>query len=119
MDRADYSPRKVLAGDGDLTREAFRETLLKALLEGGWSCIPSQRYRRIHAIYDYGLLGYDIKENLLKLWDRHFALEDSMRAVPLPHANPGRRRGDNTVPMVNDEKTGTVYRADHLAQRFL
>ncbi|XP_030539507.1 glycine--tRNA ligase, mitochondrial 1-like [Rhodamnia argentea] len=100
-----FSIHEALADDGAVTREEFRETVIKALKD----C-------RFYGPGGYGLPGNAIKLSVLGLWKQHFALEENMRDMVCPYVMPDGVK--ETVPMVKDEETGVCYRADHLLKDF-
>ncbi|KAI6677310.1 hypothetical protein NL676_038106 [Syzygium grande] len=112
------------AGDGALTREAFRHAVVNTL-ERRLFYIPSFKiYRGVAGLYDYGPPGCAVKSNVLAYWRQHFVHEESMLEVDCPCVTPeivlkaSGHVDKFTDLMVKDEKTGTCYRADHLLKDF-
>ncbi|XP_010066465.2 glycine--tRNA ligase, mitochondrial 1 [Eucalyptus grandis] len=112
------------AGDGALTREAFRHAVVNTL-ERRLFFIPSFKiYRGVAGLYDYGPPGCAVKSNVLAYWRQHFVHEENMLEVDCPCVTPeivlkaSGHVDKFTDLMVKDEKTGTCYRADHLLKDF-
>ncbi|XP_030461729.1 glycine--tRNA ligase, mitochondrial 1-like [Syzygium oleosum] len=112
------------AGDGALTREAFRHAVVNTL-ERRLFYIPSFKiYRGVAGLYDYGPPGCAVKSNVLAYWRQHFVHEENMLEVDCPCVTPeivlkaSGHVDKFTDLMVKDEKTGTCYRADHLLKDF-
>ncbi|KAL2234515.1 UNVERIFIED_CONTAM: Glycine--tRNA ligase, mitochondrial 1 [Sesamum indicum] len=105
-------------------KEAFRQAVLNTL-ERRLFYIPSYKiYGGIAGLYDYGPPGCAIKANVLAFWRQHFVLEENMLEVDCPCVTPeivlkaSGHVDKFTDLMVNDEKSGTCYRADHLLKDY-
>lgn len=105
-------------------REAFRKAVVNTL-ERRLFYIPSFKiYHGVAGLYDYGPLGCAVESNVLAFWRQHFVMEENMLEVRCPCVTPevvlkaSGHVDKFTDLMVNDEKTGTCYRADHLLKDF-
>ncbi|KAH7658748.1 Glycyl-tRNA synthetase/DNA polymerase subunit gamma-2 protein [Dioscorea alata] len=107
-----------------LSNDALRQAVVN-ILERRLFIIPSFKiYRGVSGLYDYGPPGCAVKSNVLALWRQHFVMEENMLEVDCPCVTPevvlkaSGHVDKFTDLMVNDEKTGTCYRADHLLKDY-
>ncbi|KAI3864470.1 hypothetical protein MKW92_032468 [Papaver armeniacum] len=101
-------------GGGTMHKEEeFRKNLMN-MLEAKSFYKPSFKiYGGVAGLYDYGDPGVKVKSNVLAFWRKHFVLEENMLSLKASgHVEKF------TDLMVNDEITGTCYRADHLLKDF-
>ncbi|KAL0380302.1 UNVERIFIED_CONTAM: Glycine--tRNA ligase, mitochondrial 1 [Sesamum angustifolium] len=118
------SSLRALCSVTEFQKEAFRQAVLNTL-ERRLFYIPSFKiYGGIAGLYDYGPPGCAVKANVLAFWRQHFVLEENMLEVDCPCVTPeivlkaSGHVDKFTDLMVNDEKSGICYRADHLLKDY-
>ncbi len=77
-------------------------------------------YGGLGGFYDYGPLGAQLKENILKIWKEQFIIHDGLLTLDSPNLGPevlyvaSGHTDKFTDYMVKCEKCGHVFRADEL-----
>lgn len=82
-------------------------------------------YGGVSGLFDYGPPGKALKDNILRLWESHFVLEEDLLEIeasqltlePVLKASGHVERFADL--MVKDTKTGECYRLDHLIKGHL
>lgn len=103
--------------------DSTMEDLIALLKRRGYVFQGSLIYGGLAGTYDYGPYGVMLRENLKRLWWRHFvysrsdmyALDASILMNPSVWVASGHAEGFSD-PLVEDNKTGKRYRADHLLE---
>lgn len=76
-------------------------------------------------MYDYGLAGCGVRDNLLAVWSQYFIVERDMLELeaPCPTPAPVLEANDDVDKfsglMAKDVETGDCYMADHLLKEYL
>lgn len=82
-------------------------------------------YGGVSGLYDYGPPGCALQANLVEMWRKHFVLEEGMLEVDCTMLTPHdvlKTSGhvDKFADwMCKDQKTGEIFRADHLVEDVL
>lgn len=103
--------------------DSTMEDLIALLKRRGYVFQGSLIYGGLAGTYDYGPYGVMLRENLKRLWWQHFvysrsdmyALDASILMSPSVWVASGHAEGFSD-PLVEDNKTGKRYRADHLLE---
>lgn len=102
------------------------ETARSWAKENGFIFPSSEIYGGFAAVYDYGHLGYLLKENIKRAWEKSMlqerndvvSLDSGIFMHPKTWEASGHLASFSDV-LVEDKKTNIRYRADHLVEEWL
>jgi glycyl-tRNA synthetase len=104
----------------------YNQAACKDLLTRKFFFTPSfEIYGGCAGFYDYGPLGFAVKQNVENLWRNHFILEEDMLEVGCTNIvldkvlQVSGHVGKFSDLMIKDTKTGTPHRADKLIQEHI
>lgn len=108
------------------TGQPFDRQSLDSLLRRRLFYTPSfEIYGGVSGLYDYGPPGCSLQANIVDLWRKHFVLEEDMLEVDCTVLTPHdvlKTSGhvDKFADwMCKDQKSGEIFRADHLVEEVL
>ena len=122
--KLDFKPSMatVTSKAGQTVDRAFFDSLLKRRL----FYTPSfEIYGGYSGLFDYGPPGCALLANIVDQWRKHFILEEDMLEVDCPAITPYEvLKTSGHVDkfadwMCKDQKTGEIFRADHLVEEVL
>ncbi|GFZ47268.1 AP-4-A synthetase, partial [Saitozyma sp. JCM 24511] len=108
------------------TAHDFDKAVLDALLARRFFFSPAfEIYGGVAGLYDYGPTGSGLQANILDAWRKHYIIEEDMleldtTIMTLSEVLKTSGHVDKFADwMVKDEKTGEIFRADHLVEAVL
>ncbi len=113
------------AGTGEKkseTRRATSEDIFSFAIRRGFFWPSYEIYGGLSGFYDLGPNGARLRDNILSVWKRIYAVEEGMLEISGPAIGPGdvyRASGhlsEFTDYITSCEKCGEVYRADHILE---
>lgn len=108
-----------------MSNEFSREALDSILKRRFFFAPAFEIYGGVSGLYDYGPPGCAFQANVVDVWRKHFVLEEDMLEVDTTMLTPHEvLKTSGHVDkfadwMCKDQKTGEIFRADHLVEEVL